>query len=189
MGHIIVTMGDIKWMGRLTAANSMYDLANYKGTSSLAACISSVSTNFCSELPLSCEMPQICCIFAAMLVSFSVFCIYLPPPWLLGISLSQHTIKFMVLSVLQGLTVLCSMTCVLATMVWHWLLWDILLLPYGCRAVHIMLNFLPIMLFRNSSKDYLLCFTFTPLCLSLIPLCWSKIILKHWNSNIIYMYM
>ena len=46
MGHIIVTMGDIKWMGRLTAANSMYDLANYKGTSSLAACISSVSTNF-----------------------------------------------------------------------------------------------------------------------------------------------
>ena len=47
------------------------------------------------------------------------------------------------------------------------------------RAVHIMLNFLPIMLFRNSSKDYLLCFTFTPLCLSLIPLCWSKIILKH----------
>ena len=116
MGHIIVTMGDIKWMGRLTAANSMYDSANYKGTSSLAACISSVSTNFCSELPLSCEMPQICCIFAAMSVSFSVFCIYLPPPWLLGISLSQHTIKFMVLSVLQGLTVLCSMTWVLATM-------------------------------------------------------------------------
>ena len=109
-------MGDIKWMGRLTAANSMYDLANYKGTSSLAACISSVSTNFCSELPLSCEMPQICCIFAAMSVSFSVFCIYLPPPWLLGISLSQHTIKFMVLSVLQGLTVLCSMTWVLVTM-------------------------------------------------------------------------
>ena len=46
MGHIIVTMGDIKWMGRLTAANSMYGLTNYKGTSSLAACISSVSTNF-----------------------------------------------------------------------------------------------------------------------------------------------
>ena len=33
-------MGDIKWMGRLTAANSMNDLANYKGTSSLAAYIS-----------------------------------------------------------------------------------------------------------------------------------------------------
>ena len=42
MGHIIVTMGDIEWMGRLTAAKSMCDLANYKGNFFLAVCISSV---------------------------------------------------------------------------------------------------------------------------------------------------
>ena len=61
--------------------------------------------------------------------------------------------------------------------------------PYNAaRAVHIMLNFLPIMLFRNSSKYYLLCFTFNPLCLSLIPLCWSKMILINWNTETVTLY-
>ena len=60
-------------MGRLTAANSMYDLANYKGTSSLAACISSVSTNFSGLTVLAHCAGSLCCNYLVIYYSVYIF--------------------------------------------------------------------------------------------------------------------